>query len=93
MANNGNGELSFNSAQLTAIESNAADHAEATTKPKASRKPKIGLRTTENQKIRTELKDDEFHVAAVIDHWPYHWTAGHAQQYLLRWKEGIDDDS
>jgi hypothetical protein len=39
------------------------------------------------------LKEGEFHVAAILDHWPPEYTQRFARSYLLRWKEGIYEDS
>ena len=39
------------------------------------------------------MKDDEFHVAAILDHWPHRCTRAKAKQHLLRWEEGVYEDS
>lgn len=82
-------ELSCADAQLTAIGSNAAANQPNTTTRRNSKVHQGHQPRPE----REELRDNEFRVAAVIDHWPYEWTQPHAQQYLLRWKEGVDEDS
>jgi hypothetical protein len=72
-----------------------ADKLDATNKSKNMEKPEKGGkhgRKPKPEKTRTKLKKGEFHVAAVLDHWPQEWTQRHATHYLLRWEEGIDDD-
>ncbi|KAE9363969.1 hypothetical protein N431DRAFT_564501 [Stipitochalara longipes BDJ] len=71
--------------------SNGTDHSDAT-KKQGQKKPGKG-RPPKPEEVRDELKDDEFRVAAIVNHWPQYRNRPTATWYLLRLEEGIGEDS
>ena len=76
--------------QLTAAGSNGTAQSDAAKTPrrkKSRRTPK-----PKPVEVRNNLKEDEFRVATIVNHWPQYRLRPCATWYVARWEEGINED-